>query len=142
MKTRKFASEIHWPLSWEANNFQYRRPTNFWTKIKVRYVFKLKKQGGFFGLKWKRNQHIWKLIYILRSFYAIKFEFFFFWPRFFFMIWTMLETMAKIEKHFRLFFGSNGNFKICFLNLLTFSIIKKPQFYKFYKNKTKTIAIL
>ena len=30
------------------------------------------------------------------------------------------EARAEIQKHFCLFFGSNGNFEICFETLLTF----------------------
>jgi hypothetical protein len=37
------------------------------------------------------------------------------------LIQPLLEARAKIQKYFRLLFGSNKNFRICFQDLLTFS---------------------
>ena len=37
------------------------------------------------------------------------------------MIRPLLEARAEIQKFYRLFFGSNENFKICFRDLLTFN---------------------
>ena len=38
------------------------------------------------------------------------------------MIQPLFEARAEIQKYFRSFFGSNENFKICFRDLLTFSL--------------------
>ena len=40
------------------------------------------------------------------------------------MISPILEARAEIEKYFHLFFGSNENFKVCFRDYLTFTIVE------------------
>ena len=37
------------------------------------------------------------------------------------MLLGVFEVMVEIQKYFRLFFGSNEHFKICFRDLLNFS---------------------
>ena len=48
------------------------------------------------------------------------------------LISPLLEARAEIQKHFRSFFGSNENFRICFQDLLTFTSLvggKLPTIY-------------